>query len=117
CALARPQPASRVPMSRIGRRLLASVFIVWAVVSLTFVINNVLPSDPARLIAGAHAPPQVIERLRKQLGLDQPLAVQYGSCLRRIVHTGPSPIPPTDKDHATCAAIGPVHIDPGKSYQ
>jgi peptide/nickel transport system permease protein len=104
-------------MSRIGRRLLASVFIVWAVVSLTFVINNVLPSDPARLIAGAHAPPQVVERLRKQLGLDQPLAVQYGSFLRRIVHTGPSSIPPTDKEHATCAAIGPFHLDLGKSYQ
>jgi peptide/nickel transport system permease protein len=104
-------------MARLGRRLVSSIFIIWAVVSLTFVINNILPSDPARMIAGAHAPPQAIERIRKQLGLDQPLGVQYAAFLRRIVHLGPATIPEKDKEHATCAPLGPIHIDLGKSYQ
>jgi peptide/nickel transport system permease protein len=104
-------------MRQLGKRLVWSVFIIWAVVSLTFVISNVLPSDPARMIAGAQARPQDVERIRKQLGLDRPLHIQYGAFLRRIVHLGPSPIAEGDKEHATCAVFGPLHVDLGKSYQ
>jgi peptide/nickel transport system permease protein len=52
-----------------------------------------------------------------QLGLDQSLGKQYAAFLRRIVHLGPSPIPEGDKNHSTCAALGPIHLDLGKSYQ
>jgi peptide/nickel transport system permease protein len=94
-----------------------SVFVTWAVVSLTFVIDNVLPSDPARMVAGPQSRPQDIARIRKQLGLDRPLVAQYGAFLRRIVHIGPRTILPDDVAHANCAAIGPLHVDLGRSYQ
>jgi peptide/nickel transport system permease protein len=102
---------------QLGKRLVWSVFIVWAVVSLTFVINNVLPTDPARMIAGPQSRPQDVERIRKQLGLDQPLHIQYGAFFHRLIHLGPSPVPLGDKDHGTCATLGPLHFDLGKSYQ
>jgi len=104
-------------MKQLGKRLVWAVFVIWAVVSLVFVINNVLPSDPARMVAGPQSRPQDVERIRKQLGLDQPLGAQYGAFMRRIVHVGPSAIPAGDKEHGNCAALGPLHIDLGKSYQ
>jgi peptide/nickel transport system permease protein len=91
--------------------------VIWAVVSLTFVINNVIPSDPARMVAGPQSRPQDVERIRKQLGLDRPLGTQYGAFLRRIVHFGPGTVAKDDKEHPNCAAFGPVHVDLGKSYQ
>src|SRR5580658_5306326 len=69
-------------MAELGRRLVWAAFIVWAVVSLTFVINNVLPTDPARMIAGPQSRPADVARIRQQLGLDRPLHIQYGAFLQ-----------------------------------
>lgn len=97
------------------RRLAWAIFVVWATTSLAFVVNNVLPSNPARMIAGPQARPQDVERVRKQLGLDRPLIVQYGAFMRRLVHFGSSSAKP--EDHATCGKLGALHLDFGKSYQ
>lgn len=59
------------------RRLLSALFTVWMVVTATFVLSSALPSDPARMVAGPHASEAVVARLRVELGLDQPLPVQY----------------------------------------
>jgi peptide/nickel transport system permease protein len=104
-------------MRHVGQRLLWGVFVIWAVTSLAFVVNNVLPSDPARMVAGPQARPRDVERIRAQLGLDRPLSVQYGSFLRRLVHVGPSVIDPADQAHGSCANLGALHFDLGKSYQ
>ena len=94
-----------------------AAFVIWAVLSLTFVVNNVLPSDPARMVAGPQARPADVARIREQLGLGRPLVVQYGAFLVRLVHFGPAHPPPDDKSHATCATFGFLHVDLGKSYQ
>ncbi len=104
-------------MKRLANRLVWALFVIWAVTSLAFVVNNVLPSDPAKMVAGAQARPADVQRIREQLGLNRPLGVQYGNFLRRLVHLGPSSIRAEDKEHATCAALGPLHFDLGKSYQ
>jgi peptide/nickel transport system permease protein len=105
------------------RRAGWSVFVVWAVVSLAFAVNNLVPGDPARMIAGAQAGPADVARIREQLGLNRPPLVQYALFWKRLVHIGPRDIDPrADAAHASCAAILPlgrsaVHIDLGKSYQ
>jgi peptide/nickel transport system permease protein len=71
---------------RVWRRFLWSIVVVWATVSLTFLVNHALPSDPARMIAGQQAPPAAVARIRKDLGLDKPLYVQYGIFLNKVVH-------------------------------
>jgi peptide/nickel transport system permease protein len=104
-------------IQRLARRLVWAVFVVWATVTLAFVVSHALPSDPARMVAGAQARPQDIARIRKELGLDQSLFVQYARFMDRLVHFGPSDTA-VGKEHATCAQIvGPLHLDLGKSAQ
>ncbi len=45
--------------------------------AVTFFIGRIIPIDPALAIAGDHAPAQVLERLRREMHLDQPLYVQF----------------------------------------
>jgi peptide/nickel transport system permease protein len=110
-------------MRRLAQRLGWSLFVVWAVVSLAFAVNNLLPGDPARMVAGAQARPADVARLRDQLGLDRPPIVQYALFWRRLVHTGPRAVGAgADPAHASCMVVLPlggssVHVDLGKSYQ
>lgn len=59
------------------RRLLWGVLVLLGVSVVTFVVTFAVPGDPARLIAGPHATPVVLERIRHSFGLDQPMPVQY----------------------------------------
>ena len=110
-------------MRHLLRRLGWSVFVVWGVVSIAFVVNTFVPGDPARMVAGAQARPADVERIRQQLGLGDPALVQYAHFWRRLVHVGPGVIDgKADPAHANCAAVLPlgasaVHIDLGRSAQ
>ncbi|CAB4883044.1 unannotated protein [freshwater metagenome] len=59
------------------RRLIQSFFILIGVTFITFLLLYILPADPARQIAGRSATPEAVANIRAQLGLDQPLFVQY----------------------------------------
>jgi len=67
------------------RRVLWACVLFVAVTLVTFVIFFVIPQDPARQVCGQRATPQCIESARHFLGLDRPLAVQYGLFLDRLV--------------------------------
>jgi len=67
------------------RRLLWAVVLFLAVTMVTYAIFFVIPADAARLVAGKSASPQEVERVRKNLGLDDPIYVQYGNFLERLV--------------------------------
>lgn len=102
----------------LARRVLWALLVIFAVTTATFVLVRALPSDPARMVAGPQARPADVARLRVQLGLDRSIAVQYAIFLRRLVHLGPSRFEPkSTPEHATCGALGPVHLDLGRSYQ
>lgn len=64
-------------------RLLAAILTLLGVSCLVFIMVRLLPGDPARLIAGLLASEEEVTRVRQHLGLDQPLAMQYG---RFLVH-------------------------------
>lgn len=102
---------------RVVRRIGWALFVVWCTVTVAFLVNHALPSDPARMIAGAQAPPSAVAKVRKDLGLDRPLHVQYARFLTRLVHLGPSAFGPRDPEHGTCGNLGPLHFDLGRSYQ
>src|SRR5919205_1235276 len=53
---------------------------------ITFLIGRVVPIDPVIAIVGDHAPPDVVARVRSELGLDRPLPVQFGIYLARLLH-------------------------------
>jgi peptide/nickel transport system permease protein len=67
------------------RRLALLVFVLLGVSVLTFLISHVVPADPARLAAGAHATGTQVEALRQKLGLDRPLPEQYWRYLSGLV--------------------------------
>jgi peptide/nickel transport system permease protein len=67
------------------RRLVQSLLILLGVSFITFMLLYVLPADPVRQIAGRSATAQTVENIRQQLGLDQPLLVQYGKYLAGLV--------------------------------
>lgn len=69
----------------IARRLLATVAVVFGVSLLLFTIISLTPGDAARAQLPAGAPPDQYERLRKALGLDEPIPVRYGIWLGNIV--------------------------------
>jgi peptide/nickel transport system permease protein len=106
---------------RLVRRIGWSVFVVWAVVSIAFAVNNFLPGDAARMVTGPQARAADVARVRKQLGLDRPPLVQYALFWRRLVHLGPHEVGGKG-DHGSCGVVLPlgasaVHLDFGKSYQ
>jgi peptide/nickel transport system permease protein len=49
--------------------------------ALIFIVTHILPGDVARSILGRFATPEALANLRAKLGLERPLAVQYGSWL------------------------------------
>lgn len=104
-------------LRKVLSRLLWSIFTIWAVVSLAFIINNALPEDPARAIAGPQARPADVARIRAQLGLDAPLHTQYAIFMTRLVHVHGQSNAAKAEDHASCASLGPLHFDLGMSYQ
>ena len=59
------------------KRLLGLIPTLLIVAVLVFLFVHMLPGDPARLIAGPEADAQVVAMVRQQLGLDQPLHVQF----------------------------------------
>lgn len=62
----------------IVRRLLGMLLLLVLVSAVTFIVFNVFPStDPAVLRAGRQPTPELIESIRRQLGLDDPLIVQF----------------------------------------
>ncbi len=70
----------------IVRRLLWIVVLLFFVSTLTFVVFYLLPStDPALLRAGRSSDPEVIEAIRVQLGLNDPMLVQYWNYMKDIV--------------------------------
>lgn len=69
-------------MSRyLARRLLLAIPTLWGVVTLVFLLGRALPGDPVDLMLGEGAPVEKREELRRALGLDRPLAAQYGDYL------------------------------------
>lgn len=106
------------------RRLGVSLFTIWAIVSLSFLVFNLLPEDPARAIAGPQARPSEVALIRKNLGLDEPLLARYGLYLGNLVCLNPNlfgdqaPLacPRTDEKLRNSASLGLVWFDLGESY-
>ncbi len=68
------------------RRIMAAIPTLFGVTVIVFFMVRVLPGDPARLLAGLNAQQDEVDRIRVQLGLTKPVAVQYELFLRAIAH-------------------------------
>jgi peptide/nickel transport system permease protein len=67
-------------------RILAMAGIAWALLTIVFLLRTVIPSNPARTMAGPGATPALIAIERARLGLDKPLVRQYLDYLKDALH-------------------------------
>jgi peptide/nickel transport system permease protein len=66
------------------RRMLAALPVLLVVTLLIFCLFRIIPGDPARLAAGKMASQEKVEELRKEMGFDKPLILQYAGYLRDV---------------------------------
>jgi peptide/nickel transport system permease protein len=66
------------------RRLFLAVPVLFGVSVLVFAVLHLAPGDPAAIMLGAQATKEDVERLHRDLGLDEPLAVQYARWISRV---------------------------------
>jgi len=69
----------------LAKRLSQSILILFGVTLITFCLSFLMPADPVRMIAGRSATQATVESIRKELGLDKPLPVQYFKYISRLV--------------------------------
>lgn len=67
------------------RRLLLLAFVVWCILTIMFVLFQLLPGDPTSLFVDANFSPEMVERQKQLWGLTDPLWVQYLRYLRNML--------------------------------
>lgn len=70
----------------IARRIALMIFVLWGIITITFIVARVIPADPIGSILGPQAPPELVEKLRKEWGLDKPLYQQYFDYIINVLH-------------------------------
>ncbi|MCA0996630.1 ABC transporter permease [Alloyangia pacifica] len=70
----------------LARRLAQGALIVFLVSALIFTLLRVVPGDPVRLMAGGMAPEALIEEIATNMGLRDPIYVQFGRYVGGILH-------------------------------
>lgn len=68
------------------RRILMTIPVMAVVALVVFSLLYLMPGDPAAVIAGEHASPDEVEKIRISLGLDRPFFVRFGIWLWQIVN-------------------------------
>ncbi len=66
------------------KRLWYGLLVLLGVITIVFFLFNVLPGDPARMMLGQRADIASVEAINKDLGLDQPLYIQYFGFLNDV---------------------------------
>ena len=69
----------------IARRVLSTIPVMAVVAFIVFMMLRLSPGDPATVIAGDYASPQDIERIREQLGLNDPIFIQFATWIWQLL--------------------------------
>ena len=69
----------------IAQRVLSLIPVLFGVTLLVFLVMQLAPGDPAQIMLGPKATETSLTELRHELGLDQPIHIQYGRWLTRIL--------------------------------
>lgn len=72
-------------LAYIARRLVVAIPVLLLVVTLVFFAFQIIPGDPARMFVGPDASQEAVEATRRELGLDQPIMLQYLTYMRRLL--------------------------------
>jgi ABC-type dipeptide/oligopeptide/nickel transport system permease component len=91
-------------------RIILSVPVLFGVLLLGFLLLQLVPGDVAQVIAGPQATPDVVAQIRKDLGLDRSLVIQFALYLGRVLQgdLGYSMINNTPVIQELAEAVGPT---------
>ena len=67
------------------KRLIGIAIVVLSVSIFMFILLRSIPGDPARLLAGFDAPPEVVQQIRERYGLNDPLPLQLAKYLENLL--------------------------------
>lgn len=70
------------------KRLLSSIPILLIITIITFLLIRLAPGDPTKMFISPRTRPEDRELIRKNLGLDKPLHIQYGIWLKNLITKG-----------------------------
>ncbi len=103
----------RTFLINLGKRLLLVLPVVWAVVTLVFLLIHIVPGDPVRNALGDNATEAQVIELKHRLGLDQPLSNQYINYWRGVLKgdLGVSLLNPSDRVAEKILARYPATIE------
>ena len=89
------------------KRLLQMIPVLLCVTILVFVMMRLIPGNPAQIMPGEKATPEMVAAKEVEMGLDKPYIVQYGIFLRDLV-TGNlgEPLSSIPSPSATCWEAG-----------
>jgi peptide/nickel transport system permease protein len=68
------------------RRLFTTLLVLLGVSFVVFMIIHLVPGDPVRIMLGLQADQAKVEEIRRMMGFDRPLIVQYGDWLWSALH-------------------------------
>jgi ABC-type dipeptide/oligopeptide/nickel transport system permease component len=93
-----------------AQRLLLTLPVMFGVLLIGFLLMQVVPTDPAVVRAGPTASAEVVDAIRRDLGLDRPILVQFALYLWRLAHgdLGVSIINNVPVAQELAATIGPT---------
>ncbi|MBH5396469.1 ABC transporter permease [Bradyrhizobium sp. CNPSo 4010] len=106
---------SHNPLVWFARRILSGVAVVWAAATFTFLVQCLMPGDRAQIVINVRsgdvgpAPAAELATINAKYGFDQPLAVQYGKYILRILH---GDLGESYQQHRPVAAIIAEQIGP-----
>ncbi len=66
------------------RRLFMTLPILLGVATIVFILMFIVPGDPARLLMGQHGDEETLRAIRREMGLDRPVYVQYARYIGRL---------------------------------
>ena len=66
------------------KRLIYGILVLWGVITIVFFLFNILPGDAAQMLMGQRSDVSSVEAIKKELGLDKPLTIQYLNFLNDI---------------------------------
>lgn len=72
-------------MKYIVKRILISIPVLVGVMLIIFLMLNVVPGDPVTLMMREHIKPDLIERMRQQMGLDDPVMIRFWNYMKSAV--------------------------------
>ncbi|WP_394907705.1 ABC transporter permease [uncultured Mesonia sp.] len=87
----------------IGKKIVYAALTLWGVISVIFLLFQVLPGDPAQMMLGQIESEEQLQIIREKYGFDQSLATQYGYYLNDL---SPISVHANNKSHYTALSTG-----------